>query len=101
MNNRIKQGIQSSIDWIKEDYRSNTLRFYLEVLGWILSIGCTIAVAVTAPLPPMAILYPVFIIQCAIFAWCAWTRNSMGMFANYLLISTIDCIGLVKVLFFV
>lgn len=101
MNNRIKQGIESSIDWIKEDYRSNPLRFYLEVLAWIMSIGCTIAVAVTAPLPPMVILYPLFIIQCAIFAYCAWTRNSMGMFANYLLISTIDGIGLIKILFFI
>ena len=99
--NRVKQGIRSSIEWIKEDYNSNSSRFYLEVIAWIMSIGCTIAVAVTAPLPPMVILYPLFITQCGIFAWCAWTRNSMGMFANYMLISIIDAIGLIKILFFI
>lgn len=94
----IKQGIASTVEWIKEDYRSNHIRFFLEVIAWIISIGCTIAVAVYAPFPPMFVLYPFFIFQCAIFAWCAWTRNSMGMFANYLLISTIDLIGFIKIM---
>lgn len=94
----IKQGIASTVEWIKEDYRSNHIRFFLEVVAWIISIGCTIAVAVYAPFPPMFVLYPFFIFQCAIFAWCAWTRNSMGMFANYLLISTIDMIGFIKIM---
>ena len=98
MNERIKQGFAATLEWIKEDYKSNHIRFMLEVLAWVISIGCTIAVAVTAPLPPMLLLYPFFIFQCAIFAWCAWTRNSMGMFANYILISTIDLIGLIKIL---
>lgn len=94
----IKQGIASTVEWIKEDYRSNHIRFFLEVVAWIISIGCTIAVAIYAPFPPMFVLYPFFIFQCAIFAWCAWTRNSMGMFANYLLISTIDLIGFIKIM---
>lgn len=94
----IKQGIASTVEWIKEDYRSNHIRFFLEVVAWIISIGCTIAVAIYAPFPPMFVLYPFFIFQCAIFAWCAWTRNSMGMFANYLLISTIDMIGFIKIM---
>lgn len=98
MRERIKQGVLASIEWIKEDYRSNHVRFVLEVIAWALSIGCSIAVAVTAPLPPMLLLYPFFIAQCIIFGWCAWTRNSMGMFANYALISTIDTIGLIKIM---
>jgi hypothetical protein len=93
----IKQGFVSTVEWIKEDYQSNQIRFFLEAIAWIISIGCTIAVAVYAPYPPMFVLYPFFILQCAIFAYCAWTRNSMGMFANYLLISTIDLIGLIKI----
>lgn len=100
MNGKIKQGIQASVEWIKEDYRSNHVRFVLEVIAWIMSIGATIGVAVTAPYPPMFVLYPIFITQCGIFAWCAWTRNSMGMFANYLLIVTIDFIGLIKIMIY-
>lgn len=97
---RIKQGLSATITWVKQDYHSNSNRFILEAVAWIVSIGCTIAVAVFAPYPPMFWLYPFYIFQCAIFAWSAWTRNSMGMFLNYLLITTIDSIGLIKILFY-
>jgi hypothetical protein len=48
----------------------------------------------TLPNPPFLILYPLFIIQCSIFGWAAWTRGSTGMVANYLLIVTIDIIAI-------
>jgi len=41
-----------------------------------------------------------FITQCAIFAWAAWTRRSTGMLANYLLLVSIDSVGLARLLFF-
>jgi hypothetical protein len=43
-------------------------------------------------------LYPLFIIQCAIFAWAAWTRRSSGMLANYVLLVTIDTVALARLL---
>jgi hypothetical protein len=43
-------------------------------------------------------LYPLFIFQCAIFCWAAWTRRSTGMVANYLLLVTIDSIALIRLL---
>ena len=95
----IKQGFASTVEWIKEDYQSNQIRFFLEAIAWIISIGCTIAVAVYAPYPPMFVLYPFFILQCAIFAWAAWTRRSSGMLANYLLLVGIDSIALSRMLF--
>lgn len=100
MKSTIQQGFANTLFWIKQDYQSYKLRFILEGVAWIMSLVCTIMVAVYAPTPPMFTLYPMFIIQCAIFAWSAWTRNSMGMFANYLLISFIDSIGLIKITFF-
>jgi hypothetical protein len=96
----MKEIVLGIVEWIKTDYRSNHVRFVLEVIAWLMSIGATIAVAVTAPYPPMFVLYPIFITQCGIFAWCAWTRNSMGMFANYILIVTIDFIGLAKIMIY-
>jgi hypothetical protein len=39
-----------------------------------------------------------FITQCAIFAWAAWTRKSTGMVSNYLLLVTIDVIALIRLL---
>jgi hypothetical protein len=52
----------------------------------------------TLPNPPFLILYPLFITQCAIFGWAAWTRRSTGMVANYLLLVAIDVTGLIRLL---
>jgi hypothetical protein len=41
-------------------------------------------------------LYPLFITQCVIFAWAAWTRQSLGMLANYILLVSIDSVALVR-----
>jgi hypothetical protein len=32
------------------------------------------------------------------YAWAAWSRKSFGMLANYVLLTTIDTIGLVRML---
>ena len=85
--------------WIQEDWRSNPVRCSLEIVAWFLSIGCSVTMMLTVPTPPFLILYPLFILQCAIFAWAAWTRRSSGMLANYLLLVTIDSIALARMLF--
>jgi hypothetical protein len=87
-----------TINWIKEDWQSNRLRFCFEVVAWAISIGCSITMATTVPNPPLIILYPIWITGCAIYAWCAFTRRSFGMLANYILLTTIDSIGLVRML---
>ena len=88
-----------TLDWIRDDYTSNRVRFCLEVLAWALSIGCSITMAVTVPNPPLLAMYPVWITGCAIYAGCAYSRRSFGMLANYLLLTTIDTIGLVRMIF--
>ena len=32
------------------------------------------------------------------YAWAAWTRSSFGMLANYMLLTVIDTVGLVRLL---
>jgi hypothetical protein len=83
-------------EWIREDFKSNPVRCILEVIAWFLSIGCSVTMMLTVPTPPFLILYPLFIMQCAIFAWAAWTRRSSGMLANYLLLVSIDSVALVR-----
>ena len=85
-------------EWIKSDYKSNKLRFFLEVLAWAISVGCSVTMAVTVPNPPLLALYPVWVSGCAIYSWCAYSRRSFGMLANYLLLVTIDAIGLGRML---
>lgn len=84
------------ITWIKEDWKSNPTRCFLEILAWFLSIGCSVTMMLTVPNPPFLILYPLFITQCAIFGWAAWTRKSFGMIANYLLLVSIDSVALIR-----
>jgi hypothetical protein len=88
----------NTLQWIKDDYRTHPFRFVMELLAWAISIGCSITMAVTVPNPPLLALYPIWITGCAIYAWAAYTRKSFGMLANYLLLVTIDFIGLTRML---
>ena len=85
-------------DWIRNDYRTNRFRFAIELLAWAISIGCSITMAATVPTPPLLYMYPIWILGCAMYAWAAWTRKSFGMLANYLLLVTIDSVGLARML---
>ena len=87
-----------TFDWIRDDWNSNKWRFIVELLAWAVSIGCSITMAVTVPNPPLLALYPVWISGCAMYAWAAYTRKSFGMLANYILLTTIDTIGLIRML---
>ena len=86
----------NTIDWIKNDWHSHNFRFVIELLAWALSIGCSITMALTVPNPPLLALYPVWISGCAMYAWAAYSRRSFGMLANYLLLTSIDTIGLIR-----
>ena len=87
-----------TIEWIKDDFKSNRIRFVIELLAWAISIGCSITMASTVPNPPLLTLYPIWITGCAMYAWASWTRKSFGMLANYLLLVSIDSIGLTRML---
>ena len=88
----------NTFDWIRDDWKSGKVRFVIEVLAWAISIGCSITMALTVPNPPLLLLYPIWIAGCAMYCWAAFTRKSFGMVANYLLLTTIDTIGLIRML---
>jgi hypothetical protein len=85
-------------DWIQDDYRTNRTRFVVELLAWAISIGCSITMALTVPTPPLLAMYPIWILGCSMYAWAAYTRKSFGMLANYILLTTIDSVGLARML---
>jgi len=89
---------QPTLQWIKNDFTSNRLRFIIEFCAWVLSIGCSITMALTVPNPPLIYLYPVWISGCAMYAWAAFSRKSFGMLANYILLTSIDTVGLIRML---
>ena len=87
-----------TLRWIKDDWSSNKFRFLIELLAWAISIGCSLTMAVTVPNPPLLVLYPIWISGCAMYAWASWTRKSFGMLANYILLVSIDTVGLIRML---
>jgi len=90
--------IYGIFDWIKHDWNSNRFRFCVELLSWGISIGCSITMALTVPNPPLLTLYPIWIIGCSLYAWAAFTRKSFGMLVNYLLLTAIDSVGLIRMI---
>ena len=87
-----------TLQWIYDDYKTNPFRFGVEVLAWAISIGCSITMAATVPNPPLLVLYPIWIAGCSMYAWASYTRKSFGMLANYILLVSIDTIGLIRML---
>ena len=90
--------LKPTLQWIQDDYRTHPFRFFVELLAWAISIGCSITMALTVPNPPLLYMYPVWISGCAMYAWASYTRKSFGMLANYCLLVTIDCTGLIRML---
>ena len=86
------------LGWIREDYQTHPFRFSVEVLAWAISVGCSLTMAITVPTPPLLYMYPVWISGCAMYAWASWTRRSFGMLANYILLVSIDTVGLARML---
>ncbi len=83
-------------EWIQQDYKSFKIRFILECIAWAMSICCSVVMALTVPNPPLLVLYPLWIAACAVYSWAAWTRRSFGMLANYILLTSIDIIGMAR-----
>ena len=84
--------------WILDDWNSWPLRFVIECLAWAGSIGAAVLFAFTVPNVPFVLYLTITIISCALYSRAAWTRKSFGMLANYLLLTTIDSIGFIRIL---
>jgi hypothetical protein len=87
-----------TLEWIRDDFKGHPFRFFIELLAWAVSVGCSITMAITVPNPPLIMLYPIWISGCAMYAWASWTRKSFGMLANYILLVSIDTVGLIRMM---
>lgn len=88
--------IHNTIAWIRADWRAHPLRFAVEVWAWAFSIVAAILFAATVPDVPFVIYLCITITNCALYAWSSWHRGSFGMLANYLLLTALDTIALVR-----
>jgi hypothetical protein len=90
--------LHSVVNWIRSDFESHPIRFVVELLAWAMSIGAAVLFALTVPAVPFVFYLCITISGCAMYAWAAWTRQSFGMLANYILLTMIDSVGLARVL---
>lgn len=95
---QISNAVVDIYKWAERDYKEWPFRFFVEVLAWAVSIGNSFVMMMTVPNPPLLTLYPIWIAGCCMYAWAAWTRGSFGMLANYILLVTLDTVGLIRML---
>lgn len=88
--------IQAVVRWIRNDYKAYPKRFCLEVTAWMISLCCSVTMAMTVPNPPLFPIYFFWIVGCCIYGWAAWTRKSFGILANYVMLAMIDVIGFTR-----
>ena len=89
-------GVNNLWQYIKEDWKSNRVRFCAEVFAWACSVISAIIFAMSVPEVPVIPLYSIFISGCCASAWTCWTRGSFGLLANYIFLITIDSVGLIR-----
>lgn len=93
-----KKNIRATWQYIQRDHESWPARFWLELLAWAISIGAAVLFALTVPNVPFFLFLAMTILGSAIYTWSAWTRGSFGMLSNYILLTVIDTVGLVRLL---
>ena len=88
--------ITNSWQYVKQDWKSNKVRFCAEVFAWACSVISAVIFAATVPHIPVVPLYSIFIAGCCASAWACWTRRSFGLLANSAFLIIIDGIGLIR-----
>jgi hypothetical protein len=93
-----RKNVKATWQYIQRDHASWPARFWLELLAWAISIGAAVLFALTVPDVPFFLFLTMTISGSAIYAWAAWTRGSFGMLSNYMLLTVIDTVGMVRLL---
>ena len=94
----MKDILSGILRWIRTDYQTNRVRFFIEMYAWAVSVSMSIIMAATAPHPPLIWIYPVWMSGCVGLAYTAWTRKSFGLMTNYVFMVSIDAVGLGRML---
>ena len=86
------------IDFIKRDYKSNSIRLLLELIGMILGLGVALLFAITTPAPLMVYAYIGWLISALLLCGCSWHRGSVGLTVLYGAYLVIDGVGFLRTL---
>jgi hypothetical protein len=93
---KFKAGVDATVSWIQRDWHTNPVRFAVEVWAWAFSIAAAVLFAVTVPSVPFVVYLTITVTNCALYAWASWSRGSFGLLANYVLLTAIDTVALIR-----
>ena len=91
-------GRKRVLQWIKEDYNTNPVRFTTEVSGMTLNLMAAIILMWYSPNPPMFWAYIFFILASGLLMVAGFSLNSFGFTFMYIVYLMIDGIGFLKTL---
>lgn len=91
-------GRKTTLEWIKQDYRSNPVRFSCEIAGMASNVIAALILMWYSPNPPMFWAYIFFLIATALLIFGAFSRRSFGFTLMYVIYLAIDGIGFIKTL---
>lgn len=90
--------INTSINYIKDDWKSHPVRLILETINWFGTVALGLIVAITVPNVPFGITYPIWLVLMVIGMFSAISRGSSGLFLASLSMFIIDIFGYVRFL---
>tara|TARA_R110000823_G_scaffold75450_16_gene172662 strand:+ start:410 stop:709 length:300 start_codon:yes stop_codon:yes gene_type:complete len=88
--------MSQTLAWIRQDWKSNPIRFLAEVFGFLFNFIAATLIAITSPNPPMFYAYIFYIMASVLLIFAAYSRKSTGFTVMYVMFLSIDGIGFVN-----
>jgi hypothetical protein len=85
-------------DFIRKDWRHNSIRLILETINWLLNLSIALIFAITVPNVPLLIIYPIFFVALSISIYSSISRGSFGLLLTSITLLVIDFIGYIRLL---
>ena len=90
--------IETTIEWIKQDWRSNPWRLSAETYNAFTALATAIIFATMAPNVPYLITYPLWLSGTFLMIFCGISRGSVGLVTMSVVMTIIDAVGYVRLL---
>jgi len=94
----LKLDWHKTVEFVRNDYRSNPTRLTAEVIVWLLNIVIALTVSLTVPITDWSIVYPIIFVALSINVYSSISRGSFGLLMTTLTLMVVDSIGYYRIL---
>jgi hypothetical protein len=89
----MKTNYHKTIQFIKQDWRSNPVRLCFETINWLLNLTIASIVSFTVPNTNWFLIYPIIFCAISISIYSSISRGSFGILLTSSTLLIIDVIG--------